>query len=84
MPNPTTFFKSTLPVKETGTAVVKPAVAQSVNGRAVVPVRLCKICGTQNPDKDTSKPCCKDHVVSVDATTIRFNDKGEIVGAVYL
>jgi hypothetical protein len=76
-------FPVNIPVKEAVTAKAAPgAVAQAVNGKVVVPVKLCKVCGTQNPDPGNA--CCKDYTVSVDATTIRFNDKGEIVGAVYL
>ena len=77
-------IKFEVPLKESVAVVVKPATAQAIGGRVVVPVQLCKVCGTQNPDKDTSKDCCVNHTVSVDATTIKFNDKGEIVGAVYL
>jgi hypothetical protein len=75
-----------MPVKESIAAKVAaaPAVAQSVNGRAVVAVQLCKVCATQNPDKEKGNECCKNHTVSVDATTIQFNEKGEIIGAVYL
>jgi len=73
---------TTIPMKEAVAAKVAPAAAQSVNGKVVVPVKLCKVCGTQNPDPGNE--CCKDYTVSVDATTIRFNDKGEIIGAVYL
>ena len=78
-------FKQFVPVKESVTAKVVPAaVAQAVNGRVVVPVQLCKVCGTQNPDVVNGAECCKTHTVSVDATTIQFNAKGEIIGAVYL
>jgi len=75
-----------MPVKESvvAKATTAPAVAQFANGRAVVAVQLCKVCGTQNPDKDKGNECCKNHTVSVDATTIQFNEKGEIIGAVYL
>lgn len=76
-------FKFPIPVRESIKAA-PGAVAQAVNGKVVVPVKLCKVCGTQNPDIEKGAECCKHHTVSVDATTIRFNDKGEVVGAVYL
>jgi hypothetical protein len=83
MPLKTSDLSTDIPVKESVAVKVIPGtVAQAVNGKVVVPVKVCKICGTQDPDPDNE--CCKDHTVSVDATTIRFNVKGEIVGAVYL